>query len=330
MKAALQLASLSLGTANHDYSLWWYSGFGVTALGLVSVAVLAAVWHRQPEERLRALGLFLFLGATGVLIAGMAWARGGMGEGYIFVGHYVPRIVPALCCIYLVFVAYGGRAVRALIPMGLLTIACVLVWPNVARGLNWVPSGFWYRHSLERDLRARIPPFILAERYGRYLTGHDNKPEMVAALLRKLQRDNIGEFGHMQADPVFIEAPVLVKPASLHEMTWEGGVGYAKGNDPHLVFALKQPELVYAIRFKLSYPSTKGQTALLQVFWRRTGKNEFAEGERAFTTQVEAVPEGKTVTVWVNDTIDQFRIDPDTGPSVFSVSDLRVLVPGTR
>ena len=252
-----------------------------------------------------------------------------MVEGYIFVGHYLPRIVPALCCIYFVFVAYGGRAGRALVPMGLFTIACVLLWPNVTIGLYGFQSAFRYRHDLERDLRAGIPPFILAERYARDLTGHD-KPEMVAAFLRKLKRDNIGEFRHMQPDPVFIEIPVPIKPSSWHELTWEDGVGYAKGKDPHLVFALRQPEQVHAIRFKLAYPSTKGQTALLQVFWRHTEKNDFAEGARAFTTTVEAVPDGRTVTVWVNDTIDQFRIDPDTGPSVFTISDLRVLVPRTR
>ena len=301
-----------------------------SALGLVSVAVLAAVWQRQPERASSSPGAFPVPGSNGRAHTGMAWARGGMGEGYIFVGHYRPQN-SSRPVLYLLRFRRLWRAGRPCSRTdGVVHDRVYFSLAERGEGINWVPSGFWYRHSLERDLRAGIPPFILADRYGRYLTGHDNKPEMVAALLRKLQRDNIGEFRHMQADPVFIEAPVLVKPASLHEMTWEGGVGYAKGNDPHLVFALTHPNWSTPSDSNCLIQASRAKGHSLQVFWRRTEKNDFAEGERAFTTQVEAVPEGKTVTVWVNDTIDQFRIDPDTGPSVFSVSDLRVLVPGTR
>jgi hypothetical protein len=328
VKAALQLTSLSLGTASLHGSLWRYSGPAVTALGLGAIGLLASVWLSRPEERLRVLGVFLFLGATGVLIAGMAWARGGMGEGYIFVGHYVPRIVPAVCCIYLAFAVYGGRVTGGLIPMCLLTIACVFLWPNVTMGLNWGTSGFSYRHDLERDLRAGLPPLVLADRYARHLD-HGNAENM-AAVLRKLRRDKIGEFRNMQPDPLFLEIPVSVTPVLLHQVTWEEGVGYAKGNDPSLTFAMKRPERVYAIRFKLSYPSTKGQTAFLQVFWRQTGRSHFVETERNFSTGVETTREGRTVTVWVDDTIDEFRIDPDIGPCVFAISDLRLLTKGTK
>jgi hypothetical protein len=196
-------------------------------------------------------------------------------------------------------------------------------------GLNWgSTSGFGYRHDLERDLQAGLPPFILAERYARHL-GNDNTAT-VAAVLRKLQRDGIGEFRTMQPDPAFVEIAIPINPVLVNQLRWEGGVGYAEGNDPFLTFVLKRPERVYAIRVKLSYPGTKAQTALLQVFWKRTGENDFGKSERAFSTAVEAVAEGQTVTVWVNDTIDALRIDPDTGPCVFTISDLRVLVQGTR
>jgi hypothetical protein len=327
VSASLQLVSISLGTATQYHFLWRYAGGGVVALAFCSLALLVAVWHKRREERLRASGLFLFLTATGVLIGAMALARGGMPEGYIFVGQYVPRIVPALCCIYFVFVVYGGRPAGAIMPMVLFTFACVLAWPNVTTGLNWAAS-FRYRDDLERDLRAGLPPLILAERYGRQL-GNDNA-ETIAAVLDKMRRDKIGEFRNMRPDPTFREVPVPIKPISVNQLSWEDGVGYAKGNDPFVTFALRRPEDVYAIRIKLSYVRTRGQPPLLKVFWKQNGKNDFGGGGRVSSTHVEASSQSRTVTAWVDDTIDEIRIQPDIAPCVFTISDLQLLVPETR
>jgi hypothetical protein len=329
VKATLQLASLSVGTAPLQHGLWRYTGSAVIALTLGSIAVLAIGWNTQPEERFRALGLLLFLGAMGTLVIAMAWGRGGMGESYIFVGHYVPRIVPALCCIYFVFIVYGGRIAGALVPMSLLTLGCVLLWPNVTMGLTWgTTSGFGYRNDFERDLRAGLPPLILAEWYGHNL-GNDDV-ETVSAVLRKLKRDAIGEFRNMRSDPAFLEIAVPIKPVLTSQVTLEGRTGYATGNDPYLVFALEEPTQILAIRLKLSYPGVKSQPAALQISWKQPGTKSFGEPSKTFATRVDANAKERTVTAWVNHRIDGFRIEPDDGPCIFTISQILLLVERTK
>jgi len=325
-KATLQIATLSLGTVVRPY--WELAAVGVIGLALASLAVLAVEWYRRPEERMRVLGLFLFLGASAALLATIGMARAGMGEDYIYIGHYLPKAIPALCCVYLVFVAYRGRTLGALVQMGLFTVTCVLLIPNLMTGI-WTGRFLLFQSDLERDVRAGVPPFVLAERYPHLVQSDD--PSLLTATYRRLKRDGIGVFREMQPDPEFREVAIPLRPVEHHEAASAGGAGYARETDPPLVFALGQPTRVYAIRVKLSYKGAKSPSSSLQVFWKQAGQPEFAAGTgRDFTAALPAVPGDRTVTVWVNDTIDGFRIDPHEPPYGFTISEVRLLVPVTE
>jgi hypothetical protein len=127
-------------------------------------------------------------------------------------------------------------------------------------------------------------------------------------------------------DPATGEVVFPVVPIAMNQMTWKDGVGEGNGDDPYLVFALPEPQLVHAIRIKYAYERT-AFPVVLQVFWRRSGQQEFVEEERNHTKELKAEVAEGTVTVWVNDTIDQFRIDPDVKPCVIRITKIELLVP---
>src|SRR5262249_48951622 len=131
--ASLQVLGVSLGTATKpDAAL---SGFGVLALGCVSMAILISTWLKQPWERARALGLMMFLGATAILVLVIGSSRAGMGLDYIYQGHYLPLLMPALCCIYFTWEIRGGRAGRC-VQFGMLGVLAGLLPSNLQQAVQ--------------------------------------------------------------------------------------------------------------------------------------------------------------------------------------------------
>jgi hypothetical protein len=327
--AGIQLLCLSLGTATEPaWQLW---GLGILTLCVVSVAALARAWYRQPEQRVRVLGLFLFLAAMGSLVFAMGWVRAGLGENYIFVGHYIPRVFPVLCVIVLILELYGKRGLAFLIQMCLFTALCVLLLPNWDRGRQ-VIGWFDYQRALERDLRAGVPPFILAEHYGESIIGgYNEEAEMqrsAAELFRRARQANIGVFRDMRPDPAYREVPLPVEPVRVRGMTWEKGIAYGNADNANLTFALKEPRKVYAIRLKYAYQN-RGEPAQFQLGWTGRQPAGRAGKERNVTLPLKRSPEDRVVTIWVNDTLDRFRIVPDQKLCVMRIADIRLLVPET-
>jgi hypothetical protein len=139
-------------------------------------------------------------------------------------------------------------------------------------------------------------------------------------------------FKRVSADsgrPDYREVTVPAQPIALKDMTWKDGTGRVEGSGGYMVLALPKPQHVAAIRLKYSYENA-GDSPALRVYWRRSGRNEFAEEERTFHRQENKEPEEKTVLIWVNDTVDQIRIDPDTNPCVFKLSEVTLLVPASH
>jgi hypothetical protein len=119
---------------------------------------------------------------------------------------------------------------------------------------------------------------------------------------------------------------VPLVPVATNQVTWKDGVIEGNGDDPYVVFALKAPLYVHAIRLTYSYGNAADAPATFQMFWRKSDENDFVETERVVTRELKVAPEEQTLTVAVNDVIDQFRIDPDVKPCVFKIKEITVLV----
>jgi hypothetical protein len=148
-----------------------------------------------------------------------------------------------------------------------------------------------------------------------------------------LKRAGIGSFRHLQDDPPSRQVVLPVTSASTRQMVWQDGRGYGSGSGSYLTFALDQPQLVYAVRLRYSYP--KGAPASFRMAWGQSGQGDFSEsGSASVLLPLPRCPEEKesdeqTVTIWVNATIDRFRVYPDDKPYVFKLSEVVLLVPVT-
>jgi hypothetical protein len=206
--------------------------------------------------------------------------------------------------------------------------------------------------AFARDLRAGMPPLILAERHLAPELGTDHEPERAAYYLRQLH--GVGLLRQVQLDPVFREVSLPVKPTATHAIDWKNGVAHGRidpADSPWLSFALKRPRRVYAVRLKFSYGDRIDPNAWLQTVWGRSdradsdGRDASSEGRQfgmALTglNQEEKVlryRDGKfhwetsgrerVVTIWVNQLIDWFRLYPDAKPRVFQLARITLLVP---
>jgi hypothetical protein len=327
LKTGAQFLSLNFGLA--AIPLWPFSALAMVGLGLLGVAALVLVWVGQPQDRGRALGLLSFLASTAVLTLGIGWGRAGLGETAGFAPRYVVLAVPALCGLYIVWVLYHGPTAR-LAQMVLFTLVCGAFFLNVHLGLEGAKTGqkVYLLEAFDQDLRDRVSPNLLAERYTHVQTPWLS-PEEFAVLLEGMKQAGIGRFGALQSDPACREVLIPVRPIAVNQMTWDAEEGIGRGDggiDPFLVFRLREPQFVHAVRLKYSYEDAHSP-ANFQMFWRRTDSQEFVETERTARLELRTDPGERVVTVRVNDTIDAIRIDPDTKSCVFKLVTISLLVP---
>jgi hypothetical protein len=336
VRTSLEFLSTSFSPAAKPY--WQYSAVGVLGLLLASLAALGVVWWKQPRERFRALGLLLLLGAVLALALALGWGRARFGYGAGLSDHYTILMAPALCCVYFIWGGIGAAPVGRFVQMGLFVLACLFFALNTQHGLDTARSLRAQTEAFERDLQAGKPCSRLAQDHFRALypswLGPGEDPfdfeGRIAAFLRMLHRAGLGPFRQMREDPPLAEAPFPVEPVAVHQVVWDGAqhTGRALGNEPRLVFALGEPRTVGAIRVKFTVRPEKGTPSdLFRLYWKRSDQAEFTKGQSRAERVGELSAGEKTVTAWVFDTIDQFRIDPGTRPCSFRIAAVVLLVP---
>ncbi len=122
------------------------------------------------------------------------------------------------------------------------------------------------------------------------------------------------------------EIAVPLVPVAVRDMTWTEGDCRGEGDDPSARFALDRPQLVTAVRVRCTYDNSVQQPHF-HMYWRNKGTEGYTENERFFRRMLPNNPGEQTLTVKVNRTIDELRIDPDNKPTAFRISEVVLLVP---
>jgi hypothetical protein len=339
--ACLQILGLSIGTATKPYAA--ACGFAILVLGLVTAAILIRSWIERSNERARALALIMILGATLALVLVIGRSRAGMGLDYIYQGHYLARVVPALCCIYFAWEIHGGVSGRY-VQLGMLAVLAGLLPLNLHQAIQagqYLQQKTW---AFEKDVKNGIPPFILAERH--FASDVVPRAEELDRILRAHKANGIGIFREIRDDPPFRIEKLDVEAAVLNRMTLHDRVllSAADGNMSSLTFTLPEPRHIYAIRLQYAYLKTASAWPALRTYWRNSALQDFNETDR--WVSVVAVPDQPTwalidgkietnakvcadrlLTILVDATIDQFRFYPDSGPCELRLSKIELLVP---
>jgi hypothetical protein len=354
-KTILQIMSLGLGTAARPF--WGAVGGGLLALTVAGAARLAFVAYRQEEERVRALGLLMFIGAIALLVLAIGRSRSGMGLDYIFIGTYVPLVTPLLCCLYFVSDRYGPPLARPIVLASLIGASLALFPTNLRT--HKADAKYWFDRSqqFEAAIRRGTPTSIMAEQfmardYAHLYRDGEDVGAAVAPAVASLRDAGMGQFKFIQRDPTYRAVPMQVAPTTTHRMSWQEGFGRGldgAGDPPSISFAVNPKRMVYAVRLKYRHQETAGRYAHLQVSWTSGDGNGSTSGasgtKRRFDDWVEAdssVPvlrrvdsklgylqptADKMLTVWINETISELKIIPDDQPCVFTLAGLTLLEP---
>jgi hypothetical protein len=349
LKASFRILCVSFGPVVVPY----VRPLGLTLLGLIlaSAVVLSRTWLGQPRERLRALGLLLFLGATVGLLLVVGRVRAGLGWQWHLGGIYLNMAIPALCATYLTGILYGRPAIGELVQTMLFALSCLFFLPNFERaitdGQRWHES----QQAIKRDIQAGVPPSIIAaRRYPSFGVAPPGFPiEVVAQALRGYKELGIPQFRAMASDPDYREVRLPIIPSAVDEVVQKDDVDYSWSRAPKdssLAFSLDRRRFVYAIRLRCSYEDGASGVAEPRMAWSAGDAAETWDGagpgrENGGGLLVSKIPfrmpgdwgetvrneRAQTLTFWVNSEIDRFRIHPDTKPFAFKVLEIVLLVP---
>jgi len=184
---SIQLLSMSFGKVGA------YPDMRVTiataGLLVMSVTLLLQVWRRQPEERLRAWGLLLFLGASAALALGIAWAR----PREVMSDRYPILVAPIVCGVYFTWLLYGKLISRT----SVCAIVCVAVFwfvpARTVRGFHWARDRAAKAAAFERDVLAGVPIKEIVSQH-RYIYPQAERMEY---MLRTMHDSKLGIFRYL-------------------------------------------------------------------------------------------------------------------------------------
>jgi hypothetical protein len=330
IKTSLEFLSMAVGPAAPSiiperFPPRPWIGVGVALAAMASVILLIYAWRRFPIERARSAGLLLFLAGMGLFALGVGWGRAGPEPGAGYAGRYTIYAAPILFAIYFAWDAYGPRWTARLVPMTLFVVLVVLFAPNVRQSLAQVRYHVRQSRGVERDLLAGSPPELLAERYKAFLLA--DIPEAMDHLplcMRLLHRDGLGIFRELK-QPEFRTLNFSAPPEHLHQIQWKDRVAVYEGNDPYMIYRLKQPMFVLGIRLHCRYEKP-GHVPHAQLYWRN-GDKRFSDNERTDSIDFETKAEGNRLLFLINAEIDHFRFDPDNKPGAVKIEAIELIVP---
>jgi hypothetical protein len=324
---SIQFITIGLGPATR--AVWPVSGLVALGVMLLSAALLVRVWLAQPEERQRATGLFLFLGAMASLALGLGLGREG------FETRYVNLAVPAWLCVYFIWKLYAPVPWSVVMRMSLFVVALAALWPNSRWGLAYAQDLRGQLRSFERDMAAGAPPYELIARYNAYLHPHQDIPTEYLPMLRDA---GVGKFRLLRENPPFLELPVPLVPSEVKEVEWDGGIARATGSHSHMVFSLPEAMNACGIRLKYVHSNRDRTLPYVSIYWTGGEGEEFTEerfkkysptGDRANWvrgTWTRLADSATTMTVWGCQPFKELRIHPDFKPGTFMISELVLLV----
>jgi len=330
LKAGVQLGSLCFGPA--AIPIWKLAGLSFICFAILSVFFLFRVLVQQPEERIRAAGLILFLGAYGALTF-------VLGSGRPFTAleaRYALFFVPPLCCLYFIWTIYGPIRLQFLIRNSLFVTMGLALSPNMRAGLEYGNNLRSKLQSFECAIETGHPAYWLINRYGNYLHPHQ---DILTDYLPMLRQANVGIYRHLRDEPVFHKVSLPLVPPALNDLTWKEGIARATGSYPFLVFSLPENRYVCGIRLHYSYPNNEDHLSYVSIYWKKGDQKEFTTeqfskysptGDRANWergTWCRLAESERTLTVWICDTVKEIRIHPDFQPCECKISEIVLLEP---
>jgi hypothetical protein len=319
LRTALQF--LAGGIGQPASALWPWSVWLTLGLIFVSLICLVYSWIRHREERHRVFGLICFLISILTIAGAVGWGRGWAGETAGFQDRYITMAIPIWCWFAIVFRVCTPASIGRLLQNFLFTLACACIWPNTVAGVQHGQEKSAWIKSLVHDISAGMSEYQVVRKYTPRL--HPDQDEL-SRLLPIMRRARLGPFGALRPSPSFRAIPLPVKPADVRLAVWEGTTAHITGVDPQLVYTLSSPRTIAGIRLKYAHKNRQGAPARFQLSWKRPGQVSYNDQQR-YANWTLPTGDGHETTIWVDDLVEQFRIQPDNQPGEFRIDGITLL-----
>lgn len=319
-----EMLATSFGPAG--IPVWPASGIAVAAFVAAACCLLVFGPRGSHPSRRIVEALVGCVAGFGALACAIGYGRAGLGPTVAFASRYSIFSAILVCLALIVFTALRtGKAGRI---AGLAVLVCAIAAQPQA-----LIVGREYGHDLARtcdrvlaDLASGVPIEVVAHRQGRELYP---SAEGLTYFFRCLADSGEGTVGRRarNTDPCSKELPLTPRIESTNAMTWAGTQADCVGEDPFTVFSLPAPLRVCAIRVRFRMiESPEHGPAPMQTFWAQTTRTAFTPYERTETVLLDPGNDGEqTVTFWIGDTIDRFRIDPNVRSCRFELLEMTMI-----
>ena len=255
---------------------------------------------------------------------GLGWARSGQGERAGFQNRYTMAAVPALLAAYVAFAIHGSRITRGLVTMLAFSGSCLLLWPNTVQGWEAGCQIHELSAAFDRDLSSGTPLFRMVRRYTPVL--HPSQ-EIFHEALEQLHQAGIGKYRVLRMDGRFKEQAVPLGPEL------QSGHGNRRGEfhvdiknpDSWCIFDLPAPSQVCGIRMRFTLENPNGTPARFRLAWQRPGQETYP-ADQQYSNWNFYGGKDQVTTIWIDDIVTRFRIQPDNRPCRFTVSELTLLL----
>jgi hypothetical protein len=284
IQTSLEFLSTAFGVLERP--LWWRLATIVVVALLVSAASLWLAWVREPAERLRILGLLLFLAGACSLALAIGWGRAGFGpmglaRRYVSLSALVP------CACYFACLRYGRGPMARHVPEALCLVCLGMLWINTRDGLAYARQLSGTLKEFDADLKSGQPPFMLAGRYTRFPAGVYPNAANLESFLQMLHQAQMGIFRDGRGNPTLKR--LRLGADDLREATGHG-----------LIF--KEPRHVYAIRLEYACQPFHGEETLRLTSMHGSGSAERESRDLPFR------PGEDHALVWLDQTLTGFAV----------------------
>ncbi len=322
VQTAIKAVTMSFGAGVRE--VWPLSGGLMMAVLAATVGKLVFIFWKRPAERVRAWGLFCFIGAVGGLAAALGLGRNG------FEPRYVTLLFPLLCAVYFTWSLDGKSWAAGLMRAALAVAALLLVWPNSQYGVDYARDVSGHLRQFEQQMADGVPTSQLIARHSRYLHPIQG---LLADYMPMLRDAHVGAFAKLRDDPPVQRVTISPEQWNLHEGTRDGRVIRHQGK-AWINIKLPEPTLVAGVTLVYDYANPIKRQPFIALEWRGTGQ-EFSEVERryywsptgdranwergSFVRLNDPYP---TSRCWIWETVTELRISPDYTPGTFELKEL--------
>ncbi len=306
--AGLRTATLVFGAAGRS---WWpWSGIGVGALVLSTLALLVNTWRSKHAERRRVAALSCALAATACLVLSIGYGRAAAGPVAGFSLRYIPLVSPLAVTTVCAWTLFGGRVGRWLVP-GLLALTLLVadVTANVGEGANYGFVRQTCAKEFASDLGSGMRPRELIAKWTGPVYPQQGR-----------FREALGELARLGLAP-FDRVPADVRT----RWTWTVSSLEPTRTDPDNVVGRRWidnewPAWLVPGGTKLYFDVPAAMTRLTGSFGMLDGTIERGNAKGAQARVLASEREGAALHVLFERTIDPVHVAADRGTQAFDVA----------